>query len=114
MRKFEKGATRDGNEGKLEYARFFDSRVLRTFAEYMHKHRTQADGELRDPDNWKKGIPKDAYIDSLARHFWDLWELHQHGECIRHETKKPVGVVETLCGILFNTFGYLYEVLRGN
>ena len=112
IRKFKTGATRDTSDGKLEYARFLDPRVIRTFAEYMHAHRKQSDGTLREPDNWKKGIERSVYMDSLFRHLMDLWELHQYGKSVRHETGKEITFTETLCAILFNTFGYLYEYLK--
>ena len=112
MRQFASGATRDTNAGKLEYARFLDSRVMRVYSEYMNRHRIQADGELRDPDNWKSGIPIDAYMDSLSRHYHDLWELYQHGSAIRPETGQPAELRETLCSLMFNVMGWLYEDLK--
>lgn len=113
MRTFDTGATRDNATGKLEYARFLDVRVLRRFAEYMHVHRQQKDGVLREPDNWKKGIARRAYVDSLYRHAQDLLELYDYGECVRPETGEPVELQETICAILFNAMGLLYEILRG-
>lgn len=111
IRKFETGATRDTNEGKHEYARFLDSRVLRRYGAYMHRHRTQADGSLRDPDNWKKGMG-DTYIDSLWRHVMDCWEIEQWGSATDHRTGEPVDLEEALCGVIFNAHGKLFEVLK--
>ena len=71
----------------------------------MNKHRVQADGALRDPDNWKKGIPESVYLDSLLRHVMDLW-LHFEGA-------QGVNLQETLCAISFNSDGLLHEVLKG-
>lgn len=99
MRKFETGATRDNNEEKLEYARFLDPLVLERFAKYMHEHRKTADG-MREPDNWKKGIPTRAYIDSLWRHMHSVWKKH---ECGIDDT------YDHLSGILFNVMGLMYE-----
>jgi hypothetical protein len=75
----------------------------------MDKHRKQADGELRDGDNWQKGIPKDAYIKSAWRHFLDWWKEHR-GYASRD------GLDEALGALLFNIMGYWHEVLknRGN
>lgn len=112
IRRFVTGATRDSNENKLEYARFLDPRVLRAYAEYMHTHRVQSDGTLRDPDNWKKGMSRGTYLDSLERHVMDLWELHDYGVCIRPEDGKPVTVMGALCGIMFNTMGWMFEELQ--
>jgi hypothetical protein len=109
---FETGATRDSGEGKYEYARFFDSRVVKSDAAFMHKHRLQVDGTLRDPDNWKRGIPIQNYMDGLARHFQDLWELHQHGSATRPETGESVDLIETLAAIRFNCMGWMFEVLK--
>jgi hypothetical protein len=56
-------------------------------------------------DNWKKGITKDAYIDSAYRHLLDVW--------MQHEGYKGEDTLEnSLCALLFNIQGYLYEVLK--
>ena len=47
MRKFETGATRDEEIGKYDFEGFLAPTVLVRFAEYMHKHRIQADGNIR-------------------------------------------------------------------
>ena len=103
MRKFDTGATRDTDSGKLKYEGFLSPRVLKRFATYMHKHREQADGELRAPDNWQKGIPKDAYVDSLVRHVIDVWYEWREDEKLDQEL---------LCAIMFNTMGLLFESTR--
>ena len=105
MRKFKTGATRDEEKDKLDYEGFLSPIVLERYAQYMHKHRYQADGKLRDSDNWQKGIPKDVYMKSLWRHFMDLWTEHRGG-------KSRDGIEDALCGILFNVMGYLYEHLK--
>lgn len=104
LRTFSSGATRDTNVGKLAYEGFLSPLVLRRFAEYMHSHRVQPDGELRAPDNWQRGIPLDAYMDSGWRHFMDWWLLHRE-----HDTE--CDIEEALCALLFNVQGYLHEVL---
>ena len=103
MRKFDSGATRDTDEGKLDFEGFLSPLVLRRFAQYMNFNRIQADGNLRDSDNWQKGIPKDAYMKSGWRHFFDWWRCHRH---------LAVGKQEALCALLFNVMGYLHEELR--
>ena len=105
MRQFETGATRDSEEGKLDYEGFLNPLVLQRYAEYMHGHRIQADGGMRDSDNWQKGIPKTAYMKSLWRHFMDLW-LHHRGYPIKALTQ------DALCAIIFNAMGYLLCLLR--
>jgi hypothetical protein len=65
MREFDTGATRDNNEDKHNYEGFLSPLVIEEFGRYMHRHRHQADGKVRDGDNWQKGIPTEAYMDSL-------------------------------------------------
>lgn len=105
MRTFETGATRDTDSGKLDYEGFLSPLVLERYAQYMDEHRRQADGAFRDSDNWQKGIPRDAYMKSLWRHFMDAWKAHR-GLSIR------VSIEEALCAVLFNAMGYLHEILR--
>ena len=104
MRKFETGATRNTDEGKLDFEGFLSPAVLHRFAEYMHKNRVQADGNLRAADNWQKGIPKDAYMKSGMRHFFDWWE--------NHRGLPAADLEEALCALLFNVQGYLFEILK--
>lgn len=104
MRTFETGATRDSDDNKLDYEGFLSPVVLKRFAEYMHRHRTQADGQLRDSDNWQKGIPRDAYMKSLFRHFMDVWSCHRG-------IGSDEQLEEALCAMLFNVQGYLHEYL---
>lgn len=104
IRQFETGATRDTDQGKLDYEGFFSPRVFRKRAEYMHRHRVQADGNLRDSDNWQKGIPTEQYMKSLMRHVVEFWELHRADGSIDEKAEK-------LCAIMFNAEGYLYELL---
>jgi len=105
MRQFGTGATRNSDEGKNDYEGFLSPSVIERFGEYMTKHRKQADGQLRDSDNWQKGIPRTAYIKSNWRHFMDLWKEH------RGIATKD-GIEEALCAIMFNTMGYLHEYLK--
>lgn len=102
MRKFNTGATRDTDEGKYDYEGFLSPLVLKRYAEYMHLHRHQADGKLRDSDNWQKGIPRDAYMKSAWRHFMSVWQGHRNGNMPQEE----------LCALLFNLMGYLHEELK--
>lgn len=103
MRKFDTGATRNDDSNNLDFEGFLSPLALQAFAEYMHKHRLQADGTLRSSDNWQKGIPLDAYMKSGFRHFFDWWSEHRgHGS--------REGMEDALCGLLFNVFGYLHEI----
>jgi len=105
IRQFTTGATRDTDEGKLDFEGFYSPIVMERYAEYMNKHRVQSDGSLRDSDNWQKGIPKTAYMKSMFRHFFDVWKEH------RGITTKD-GMEEALCALLFNVQGYLLEYLK--
>jgi hypothetical protein len=106
MREFESGATRDNDEDKFDYEGFLSPLVLQRYAQYMHANRVQADGELRDSDNWQKGIPRDAYMKSAWRHFMDCWRHHRDPGVI--DTVRE----EALCALMFNIMGYLHEVKR--
>lgn len=105
IRTFETGATRDTDINKLDFEGFFSYPVLLRYAEYMNKHRIQPDGKLRESDNWQKGIPKDAYMKSMFRHFMDVWAEHRGFE-------SRDGIEEALCAVIFNTMGYLHEILK--
>ena len=105
MRKFKTGATRDEDDGKLDYEGFLNPLSVERFAEYMHKHRHQADGQLRASDNWQKGIPKEAYVKSMFRHFMDVWKEHRG-----YASKE--GIEDALCAIIFNANGLLFEILK--
>lgn len=105
MRKFDTGATRDNDKGKLDYEAFLSPAVLERYAEYMEKHRVQADGTIRDGDNWMKGIPKTAYMKSGWRHFFSWWKSHRG-------LKTEEDIEESICALLFNASGYLHEHLK--
>jgi len=102
IRTFESGATRDSDDGKYDYEGFLSPSVLRRFAAYMHTHRKQADGNLRDSANWQKGIPFDSYMKSAWRHFLDWWTAHREGRVDQ----------DALCAMFFNVQGYLHEALK--
>ncbi|KKM22771.1 hypothetical protein LCGC14_1621970, partial [marine sediment metagenome] len=113
MREFESGATRDDEEGKRDFEGFLSPLALQRYAQYMHKHRKQADGKLRDSDNWQKGIPLSVYMKSWWRHFMDTWYMW------RGTHREEFGVIELkdwddncldeisdlLCAALFNNMG---------
>lgn len=103
MRTFETGATRDTDEGKLDFEAFFSPLVLERYAEYMHLCRTQSDGNLRAGDNWQNGMPKKVYMKSGWRHFFRWW-------CCHRGLKQ--GIQTAICALIFNAMGYLYELLK--
>ena len=108
VRQFESGATRDTAEGKLDYEGFLSPLVLKSFAEYMHEHRIQSDGSIRASDNWQKGIPLDAYMQSMFRHFMDVWFFHRG----LPELAEAASIDEALNALFFNVQGSQHEVLK--
>lgn len=105
LRKFDSGATRDLDTSKLDYEAFLAPSVLEAYAEYMHSNRLQADGSLRDGDNWQKGIPRNVYMKSMFRHFFDVWKEHRG-------LSTPDGLQKNLMALLFNVMGYAFELLK--
>ena len=106
IRTFNTGATRNALEGKLSYMRALSPAVLRRYVEYLASHRKQADGNLREFDNWKKGIPQDAYCDSLMRHAIDAW-----ARLLGLPSSDGTGIEDLLCAVIFNANGWLFEIL---
>jgi hypothetical protein len=106
-RYYEGGAYRDTADGKYVYNGFLSPLVLREFARYMHKHRLQSDGHMREADNWKKGLKVQDTFESFMRHVWDIW-LEFDGEPSRD------GMFEALGGALFNLQALWLELLRDN
>lgn len=102
VRKFDSGATRDTDTGKLDYEGFLSPAVLERYAQFMHKNRVQRDGTLRDSDNWQKGIPITVYMKSMWRHFFSVWKGHRQG----------LIDLDEVCALLFNVQGLLFELLR--
>ena len=107
MRKFKTGATRDTDDGKFDWEGFISPISMTFFAKYMHQHRMQADGTLRDGDNWQKGIPRQQYMKSLIRHIWDLWFTW------RMYPEMEDRLVDLLSAALFNIQGMLHEIALG-
>lgn len=113
IRTFDSGATRDTDQGKLDYEGFLHPVVIERYAEYLNKHRVQSDGKLRDSDNWQKGLPIAEYMKSKFRHFMDTWLWHRSGGGLR-AGHKDIDIEDTLCAELFNTMGMLFEVMRSD
>lgn len=126
IREFDTGATRDSEDGKLDYEGFLSPLALRRYAEYMHKHRTQSDGNVRASDNWQKGIPYTAYMKSLWRHLVEFWTEHRFFTILKEDPysneydPNEIALLqednreEILCAIIFNAFGYLHELIKEN
>ena len=111
MREYTTGATRSDVAGRPQYEGYFSPIVLWRFGQYMLKHQKQEDGKMRKADNWQQGMPLDDYMDSMWRHFMDIWLYHRgHGVETAHEELQ-----DALCAMMFNVMGYLHEnIVRGD
>jgi len=112
VRTFKTGATRNSDEHKFDYEGFISPIVLESFGEYMHSKRLQADGVLRDGDNWQKGIEVNQYMKSLIRHVFALWKLHRGYKVYDDDTKEELDLITILNACLFNIQGYMHELLK--
>lgn len=112
MRTFDTGATRDTDQGKHDFDGFLSPAFLERFAEYMTKNRVQRDGNIRDSDNWQKGIPMPQYMKSLWRHFFDLWKLHRMSLQCPLSPELEERLEEDAMGMMFNLQGYMHEHLK--
>jgi hypothetical protein len=111
IRTFETGATRDSERGKADYEGFLSPLVIEAFGEYMDKHRLQADGELRDSDNWQKGMGQAVYVKSLWRHFVVLWAIHRGHRRYDAKDGHEITLIEACCACWFNIQGIMHEYL---
>lgn len=106
MREFGK-ATRDLDDEKVDFEGFLSPIVLKSFGEYMHRHRKTANG-LRESDNWQNLFGDDHYdvcIKSAWRHFHDMWMEHRG-----YESRD--GMDEAINGLLFNIMAYQFKRLK--
>ena len=108
-RTFDTGATRDQDTTKFDYEGFLSPLALTCFAAYMHAHRVQSDGTLRNSDNWQKGIPLESYMKSMWRHLMTVWMHHREVPKVKDEWESQE---EALCGVIFNAQGYLHEIMK--
>lgn len=110
IQQFESGATRDGDITKLSYVKALSPIVLQYYVDYIGRHRLQSNGNLRDWDNWKKGITQERYLDGLGRHNIAVWLLCQGFPA--NDNHGPVTLKDSLCGVIFNAQGILHEILK--
>lgn len=111
IRQFDTGATRDTDVEKLDYEGFISPLVLERYAQYLHKHRVQSDGNLRDADNWQKGLPIEEYRKSKIRHNISTWLLLRGHKAV-DEKGNEIDLEESLCAEIFNSSGILFEILK--
>lgn len=119
IRKFSTGATRDTEDGKIDPEAFLEPVVLGEYFDYMHRHRRQKDGNLRDGDNWQNGFPRKALMKSLWRHSYDVWLMHRGNppkskDILEiYQSDPKLAMIESLCGVIFNCFAYMRETILG-
>ncbi len=106
-RTFDSGAFRNSDEGKLGYEGFTNPLVMKKYAEFMSKNRQLEDGTLREPDNWQKGIPIQALMESGTRHFEDV-KLHHRG----HGDDAVEGYLDSIFGAVFNLLGMAHAEIN--
>ena len=107
IRKFTTGATRSNEPDRLDYEGFLSPLALEQFARYMHQHRKQADGTMRDSDNWQNLFGEkhlDVCMKSLCRHVVDARLAHRG-----YKSEQPI--IDSLNAIIFNAKAYLLKLL---
>jgi hypothetical protein len=109
VRKFETGATRSSAEGRYDPEGYLSPLALERWAEYMHKHQYQADGSMRESDNWQKGMPQESMAKGMWRHFLHFWLRHRG--FTPNDVKSGADIEEDLCAIIFNAQAYLHNLL---
>ena len=132
VRVLDSGATRSSLDGKFDYEGFFNPATLAVFADYLHRHRVQTDGSIRDSDNWQKGMDRDTCMKSALRHMMDTWAIHRGFEVYKEKlpsggekthyilpseaatpgTWERVYLYDCICGVIFNLNGYILEEVR--
>lgn len=113
IRTFESGAVRSSAEGKPEYAGYFHPVVIQEFAEYMLKHQQLPDGSKRDCRNWQKGIDLESYMQSMWRHFHEVWFNYEAHRLSGRERDVDVEIIESLMALMFNVQGMAFEIIKG-
>jgi hypothetical protein len=117
MRNFDTGATRDSDEGKNDYEAIMHPLCIEAYGDYMTAHMKQADGKMREGDNWQKGFGENhlnVCIKSCFRHFMDLWKIHRGIKVLDKKDGHEVNAIEACCAILFNINAYLLWVIQAN
>lgn len=110
MNTFDTGATRSEDTVRDDPEGYLSPLFMEMFFQYMTKHRVQADGEVRESDNWQKGIPLDRYMKGAWRHFFHLWQRHRGWEVT--DELAADSIEEDMAALFFNLQGYAHEYLK--
>lgn len=97
IRKWETGAIRGSEEGKLDYNETISYSAMRRYADYMTGKK-----KLYWAWNFKKWIPTSSYEQSMLRHINEYMENKYEEWNLELEQDK-------LCAILFNIFGIIHN-----
>jgi len=111
MTNFETGATRSEDVVRDDPDGYLSPLFLDMYNRYMTKHRVQADGAVRDSDNWQKGIPLARYMKGLWRHFFHMWTRHRGWKVT--DPMAAEDIEEDMAAMFFNLQGYAHEYLKG-
>jgi len=110
MNTFDSGATRSTDVVRDDPEGYLSPLFLQGYFEYMTKHRVQADGQVRESDNWQKGIPVARYLKGLWRHFFHLWTRHRGWPVT--DPLAADNELEDAYAMMFNLQGYVHEKLK--
>ena len=102
-RKFDTGATRSSDEGKLDLEGFLSPLTLLEYGRYMDSARRTPEG-VRASDNWQLGIPQEEYMKSMFRHFHAVW--------LKHRGHAKGDILVDLMGLFFNVQAMAHEVIK--
>lgn len=109
-------ATRDDDSGKVSYEKITPAILDYSYGQYMKAHRKQADGSLREFDNWQSGFgdtPEanaQVCLESMRRHVLDL-SLLLSGVKVS-EKGKEINLEEACNSIRFNAQAILYQFIK--
>lgn len=96
-RQFNTGAVRDVEIGKEDFTEGISWLALKRFAQYMDSKAVRY-----GRGNWRKGIPPESYVKSLARHLQKFLVEWEDGICEEHD--------DHLSAMVFNLFGIMHEL----
>lgn len=110
MNTFDTGATRSEDVVRDDPEGYLSPLFMEMYFRYMTKNRVQADGAVRDSDNWQKGIPIARYMKGLWRHFFHLWTRHRGWDVT--DPLAADDIEEDMAAMFFNLQGYAHEYLK--
>jgi hypothetical protein len=91
------GAVRDNAEGKEDYIETTSWTAIRAYAQYMTEK-----AKVYGRGNWRKGIPTEAYEESLMRHIQKYFaNKYEHANLEPNE--------DHLCAAMFNLLGIIHN-----